>query len=74
MEITVLSTRIADSTLQRLLPWLPLDQVLFPTGEVFTTIKRGSANVVARVTYLDSDMRVVRDRDDRVFVYTRLEE
>lgn len=74
LELTVQDTRVCGSTAQALLPsLLPLDQWAFPVARVFDTLSPYANTVSVTVTYLDEEMRVVRDEEGRPFVYARAE-
>lgn len=72
LELTVQDTRVCGSTAQALLPsLLPLDQWAFPVAQVFDAVSPYANTVSVTLTYLDEEMRVVRDEDGRPFVYVR---
>eukprot|EP00746_Dinoflagellata_sp_MGD_P039311 gnl/MRDRNA2_/MRDRNA2_19478_c0_seq1.p1 gnl/MRDRNA2_/MRDRNA2_19478_c0~~gnl/MRDRNA2_/MRDRNA2_19478_c0_seq1.p1 ORF type:complete len:403 (+),score=50.59 gnl/MRDRNA2_/MRDRNA2_19478_c0_seq1:38-1210(+) len=68
LEITVESTRAAQSSLRQFLPGF--DDIKFPSGRMFETIKPGSSTVLAELTFLSDELRVTRHAD-KVYVYRK---
>lgn len=68
LEITVETTRQAESTLRKVLPGF--DQIEFPSGVALETTKPGSSTVLAQLTFLSDQLRVTRHAD-KVYVYQK---
>lgn len=73
IEIQVDKTEVLKSTIAKLLPFA--SSLAFPSGAALELIRPGSSTVYMRLTYLDEDLRVVRNIDDnRAYVFTKVKE
>lgn len=70
LELSVEKTQVLDSTVAKLLPFLDADMA-FPSGAALELARPGASTVYLRVTYLDEDLRVSRNEDGRVSVFSR---
>lgn len=72
MDLTLETTRVKRSNIPLLNQIMEEElQIELPVGEVYKTI-RGDVPVIAMQTfYVDESMRITRDVDENIFVYTR---
>mmetsp|Transcript_28255 Transcript_28255/g.28543 ORF Transcript_28255/g.28543 Transcript_28255/m.28543 type:complete len:286 (-) Transcript_28255:32-889(-) len=70
LELQVDKTQVLESTISKFLPFLD-SNMSFPSGSALELIKPGSSTVYMRVTYLDSNIRICRNEENYVFVFTR---
>ncbi|KAG8457249.1 hypothetical protein KFE25_011491 [Diacronema lutheri] len=61
-RLRVEQTRVLDSSLGALLPFLALDRLAFPTADVFERLRPGSSEVRLETTFLSHTLRVSRHR------------
>ncbi|CEM18277.1 unnamed protein product [Vitrella brassicaformis CCMP3155] len=74
LNVTIEKTKVLDSTISRLLPFLDGDSA-YESKSSLENIKQGSSVVEKRISFLDEDLRIVRnDRDGHVFAYWRVYE
>lgn len=68
-ETTIEDTRVVRSNL----PFINevLDTLEMPTGSMFQTVLGDVPAVELKTFYLDQSMRITRDMDDNIFVFTR---
>ncbi|KAJ1634235.1 hypothetical protein T492DRAFT_974801 [Pavlovales sp. CCMP2436] len=71
-RLRVERTQVLDSSIGALFPFLSLDQVRFPTSELFEQLKPGSSLIEMETTFVGSEMRVSRYEPGQAFVWTRV--
>ena len=73
LELTIEKTQVLDSTVMKMLPFSFDDEnIAFPSGSALELAKPGSSSVFMKVIYLDENLRISRNEDDKVFVHSRI--
>mmetsp|Transcript_6349 Transcript_6349/g.9635 ORF Transcript_6349/g.9635 Transcript_6349/m.9635 type:complete len:321 (-) Transcript_6349:310-1272(-) len=69
-DLTVEKTQVKDSSIGKVFP--AFEEFEFPTSRIFTQVKdQYTATVVMKTTYLDDDMRIIRNKFGHVYVFVR---
>lgn len=59
-RLRVEQTQVLESSLGELLPALAIDQIAFPTTDVFERLRPGSSEISLQTTFLSDNMRISR--------------
>lgn len=70
--LQVEQTQVLDSTLGKLLPFLRIDEVRFPTVRFFEQWRAGSAAISMETSYLSQELRISRFELGQAFVWARV--
>jgi hypothetical protein len=70
-SLRVERTQVLESSIGELLPFLRIDDVRFPTSDVFERLRAGSSKIGMETTYLSPSMRISRYEPGQAFVWTR---
>lgn len=73
-RLCVESTQVRDSTLEEVLPFVPIGDVTFPTAEVFGRVRRGCEYVTMTTVYLSDLVRISTFDNENFAVWARCAE